>query len=638
MRHPRLGSTIAVLASGQLFVYGGYNPTVDPMTVDNTVELFDPDTGDCVVYPGPPEWDDAPPLSTRVVTRNPMSCVLADGTVLVAKMLWSDDPVAGGFVTAIFDPSDHSWQSAERGGHFVWRNTVHHDGTATSWTLLPDGTVLAFAFADGAGGTVTSGVHVTGVSQRYLPGAHGWTAPSAEANPPGQNTVNQWPDWSSVVLLPPAPSPAAPHPSPSGRVLVFVGNFEPEPDGVPDSVVVYTPNPDPTRAGTYGAPVHVLGPGGRHLFGVSMATRIVPGGQVLWAVTDTIRSSTSATQFAAFDPVTNAVTILDSPDSCAHEGNMLLLPSGDILYNRLENRQQVAVFSPGADSPYQLPEHAWRPQITSFPRIVEPSGDYPLTGTQLTGLTQATTSPGQIFCPTNYPLVFLRHRTTRKVWCCPTHDHTSMGVGVGAHVTTHFRVPLDYVRGPSDMWVVTNGIPSAYVSVNDDPIGNVPDPDRRAILILAGNLADGNLIVLGPGPVHRVPPFNPELLGAADALRQRIAGDLQELQLLLPVLEDSESSTADTSLAPRERARDDEQAPSPQSMVQSIVQSPSPLPILVSLLGLLLVVAAASAALLVVPLTSDAALPPATPELVAAVVLGLALGLVGLARAARQLL
>jgi hypothetical protein len=49
-----------------------------------------------------------------------------------------------------------------------------------------------------------------------------------------------------------------------------------------------------------------------------------------------------------------------------------------------------------------------------------------------------------------------------------THDHSSMAVASGAVVSTHFDVPATEERGPSQLVVVANGIPSAPVAVTVD--------------------------------------------------------------------------------------------------------------------------------------------------------------------------
>src|SRR5215469_6857836 len=54
---------------------------------------------------------------------------------------------------------------------------------------------------------------------------------------------------------------------------------------------------------------------------------------------------------------------------------------------------------------------------------------------------------------------------TGHVFYSRTHDHSSMAVGFGGLVSTHFDVPANQELGVSDLVVVANGIPSQPVTV-----------------------------------------------------------------------------------------------------------------------------------------------------------------------------
>jgi hypothetical protein len=66
---------------------------------------------------------------------------------------------------------------------------------------------------------------------------------------------------------------------------------------------------------------------------------------------------------------------------------------------------------------------------------------------------------------TNYPLVRITNNRTGHVFYSRTHDHSSMAVASSDLVSTHFEVPAAQEHGPSQLVVVTNGIPSAPVAV-----------------------------------------------------------------------------------------------------------------------------------------------------------------------------
>ena len=63
-------------------------------------------------------------------------------------------------------------------------------------------------------------------------------------------------------------------------------------------------------------------------------------------------------------------------------------------------------------------------------------------------------------------MVRIVNNTTGHVFYRKTHDHSTMGVATGStKVSTRFDVPADVEPGPSQLYVVANGIPSAPVSI-----------------------------------------------------------------------------------------------------------------------------------------------------------------------------
>jgi hypothetical protein len=69
---------------------------------------------------------------------------------------------------------------------------------------------------------------------------------------------------------------------------------------------------------------------------------------------------------------------------------------------------------------------------------------------------------------TNFPLVRIKNNRTGHVFYSRTHDHSSMAVASSNLVSTHFDVPATEERGPSQLVVVANGIPSAAIAVTVD--------------------------------------------------------------------------------------------------------------------------------------------------------------------------
>jgi hypothetical protein len=69
---------------------------------------------------------------------------------------------------------------------------------------------------------------------------------------------------------------------------------------------------------------------------------------------------------------------------------------------------------------------------------------------------------------TNFPLVRITNNRTGHVFYSRTHDHSSMAFASNNLVSTQFDVPATEERGPSQLVVVTNGIPSAAIAITVD--------------------------------------------------------------------------------------------------------------------------------------------------------------------------
>ena len=146
----------------------------------------------------------------------------------------------------------------------------------------------------------------------------------------------------------------------------------------------------------------------------------------------------------------------------APSGTVLLpLPSGQVLVLNPGQAVRAKIYTPLGG-----PQASWAPTISSVPTALTRSQSYTLTGTQLNGLSEASSFGDEFNSATNYPLVRIRNVATGHISYARTHDHSSMGVATGsAAITTHFDVPAGTETGASELVVVANGIASAPVSV-----------------------------------------------------------------------------------------------------------------------------------------------------------------------------
>ena len=112
--------------------------------------------------------------------------------------------------------------------------------------------------------------------------------------------------------------------------------------------------------------------------------------------------------------------------------------------------------------------------ITAAPVSVTPGTTVNISGTQFN--SQASAYGDDHTPATNYPIVRIRNHKNGLVRYCRTANHSistqngtqpSMGVATGnTLITTQLAIPGDIELGPSDLFVVANGIPSKPVAVN----------------------------------------------------------------------------------------------------------------------------------------------------------------------------
>ena len=141
-------------------------------------------------------------------------------------------------------------------------------------------------------------------------------------------------------------------------------------------------------------------------------------------------------------------------------GHLLVLPNGQIMYTDYSTDVEFLTSVGTVNS-------AWRPTISSVATtLTHGSVNNAISGTQFNGLSQANAYGDDFQDATNYPLVRITNNSTKHVFYCKTHGHSTMGVATGTKVvSTKFDVPATIEIGASTLVVVANGIPSASVAV-----------------------------------------------------------------------------------------------------------------------------------------------------------------------------
>ncbi len=101
-----------------------------------------------------------------------------------------------------------------------------------------------------------------------------------------------------------------------------------------------------------------------------------------------------------------------------------------------------------------------------MPSTITHGQSYEATGTQFNGLSQGAAYGDDFQDATNFALVRITNNATTHVFYAKTFNPSTMAVATGSKlVGTHFIVPDSIETGASTLEVVTNGIPSAAVSV-----------------------------------------------------------------------------------------------------------------------------------------------------------------------------
>jgi hypothetical protein len=395
----------AVLKDGRVFVAGGeYNvgSTADLLTA----QIYDPVADSWASVPTPPGWHnigDAP------------SCVLPGGKVLLGDI--------NSKRTAVFDSRAKTWSP---GGHKDDRSSEE------SWVLLSDDTILC------------AEVDNHPRAEKYVTKTNTWV--SAGSIPAASDLVLDVPGVSieigPAILMP------------DKRVFCV---------GASGHTALY----DVKTGAWSGGPDFPADSGGNLLRAFDAPAALLPNGSVLCVAGAVVTSGADAgwagfpISFFEFDgaaliPVPSPP---NAPNTLTFNCRFLLLPTGQVLYS--DCTSDLEVYTPsGAPQPH------WRPHITHVPKVLRRGHSYRLGGRQLNGLSQANGYGDDAQMATNYPLVRLKHITSKRAFFCRTFDHSTMAVATGKKLHhTRFHVPTAVQVGRYELVVIANGIHSQHVKV-----------------------------------------------------------------------------------------------------------------------------------------------------------------------------
>jgi Divergent InlB B-repeat domain/PASTA domain len=392
----------AVLPDGRLAIEGGeFNNAVE--TWSNLGAIYDPvaNTWTMVAPPngGTGDWakiGDAP------------SEVLADGSWLVGD--------SGSYTTAdaILNPSTLTWTTTNGPGKVI-------GNAEAGFTLLPNGKVLS---VDAIPPACTSGL--------------------AEILDPA--TL----EWSSAGSTP-TPLVTCDAQEIGPQMLMYNGDVFVE--GGIDATSLYD---TATETWSSGPTFPVVG--GQEQDAEDSGAALLPDGNVLLASRTDEPAANGVlvpTHFFLFDG-TSFTQVADTATSANGGLNyMLLLPTGQVLFNEIGPAGFEIYTDPGSPNP------ADAPVISIYPSQLAAGDTYQLVGTQLNGLSDGAAFGDDYQPSTDFPLVKITNDGTGDVAYARTSSMTNRSIAPGAPSCTSFTLPSGIETGSAELRVIANGIASA---------------------------------------------------------------------------------------------------------------------------------------------------------------------------------
>ncbi|MGH8289883.1 MAG: hypothetical protein ACREV7_12810 [Steroidobacteraceae bacterium] len=403
-----------VLPDGRMVIEGGeylcinYGlPTANCIpTWSNLGAIYDPVAN---------AWTSIAPPSGWTTIGDAQSVILPDGTYMQANCCTTQ--------SALLDPRTLTWTPTGAGKYDV--------NDEEGWTLLPNGQVLAvdaYVFDWMANGTN---------SELYNPWSGMWSSA-------GSTIVQLWDSAAacggeSVASFELGPGVLRP----DGTVFYMGAN-----SCGPGNNAVY----DSYRRTWRAAP-----PFPDNYDVADGPASLEPNGNVLVMASPGIYQTPSA--FFEWDghKLSSAPATPNAPNDSSYYGNMLLLPTGQILLTDFSN--DIEIYTPVGG-----PEHSWRPIVVFIPPVVSPGGSYPLAGIRLSGMSQGAAYGDDVQANTNFPVVRITNLETRHVFYSRTHGFR-VAVASNNISWTQFDVPAGQEPGLSQLQVVASGIASDPVTV-----------------------------------------------------------------------------------------------------------------------------------------------------------------------------
>ncbi|HZZ29027.1 MAG TPA: kelch repeat-containing protein [Pirellulales bacterium] len=434
----RLGASTDVLQNGDVLIYGGADAD---MTDPAATEIYDAVAN---------TWTQVGDFPETFIGQNP-SEVLPDGTVLAGSATTN--------ATYLFDPATGTWSPTAGSMEFTGAPSAGGSTTSPVYPFVQSGD----SWMKLANGDVLSYDAVVGGSDNFL---------VAEIYDP---TTQTWTDASTLSTIKPA-APLA-----TFNQLGFVGPAFLLPNGQAfmfgaDGATAYF---DPTANSGAGAwtagpaePERLINTITTPLVATGNPGVVLPNGDIL------ITLSPEGTVNYTFDPMTfdltgakytsppptflyelntttkvfTDVTPTSLPIANANRFNMVDLPTGQVL---IGGPGTLQIYTPTVSTI----QNSLRPVVQSV--VDNMDGTFTVTGLQLTGMSDGSSSGDITANASNYPIVRLTNVVTGLVYYARSFNWSSSGVQTGATTeTADFTLPSGMPAGTYNLVVVANGIAS----------------------------------------------------------------------------------------------------------------------------------------------------------------------------------
>lgn len=408
----------SVLPDGRLLVNGGeYNGSGCPSSPTKLGALFDPAANSWTSVQAPSGWGSIYDAASIVLPNgDEMLQSVISGTM---EAIATVAPLPGTTVT---------WAATGAG---------KADGNdEEGWTLLPTGDVLTVDTNRNLGQNTPA--------ELYSPTTGRWTgtatAPVVFVDPPSH-------EIGPAVLLP------------SGNAFQIGANSCGK-AGCAGHTGVYA-----SAAGTWSAGPDLPTIAGQSYDVTDGPAAILPNGHVLVQASP---AYTCGSAFCApshfFDYDGTTFTQVDDPASApqtaAYEGRMLVLPTGQILWDSTFEGDLQAYTPKGS------PNKGWVPAIKHFPSAVtRGQTNYVLTGHRFHGVSDGAAYGDDAQMNSAYPIVRLTSSVDGHVCFAHVHDHTDKMTSFDIPAASPPAWERACTPGAASLTVVVNGIASAPVSV-----------------------------------------------------------------------------------------------------------------------------------------------------------------------------